>query len=289
MGKKRALDRFFGSLFHRKRSLRTNRVVEQVRFGSAVDARGQIDFLTLPPVYWERGFHVSQPSEVAVPIRIVLVDDQQLFSDNLKLMLETLAEDITVAGIACNGLEAVEAAKRINPDLILMDVRMPGMDGVEATNIIHRQFPDIKIVMLTSFLDDNYVEEALRYGAYGYILKTIRSEDLIASIRAIFRGSVLFSPELLKKLIPRMDSKTNREDPDGAGSEYREIISHLGNREKDILKLVARGYNNKKISDTLFISEPTVRNYISSIYAKVGSKDRLQVMSIAQKVHIERE
>jgi DNA-binding NarL/FixJ family response regulator len=232
---------------------------------------------------------MSQTSEAATPIRIVLADDQQLFSDNLKLMLETLAEDITVSGIAGNGQEAVEAAGRINPDLILMDVRMPGMDGVEATKIIHQRFPGIKIVMLTSFLDDTYVEEALRYGAYGYILKTIRSEDLIASIRAIFRGSVLFSPELLKKLISRMDSKPNREDPDGADNEYREIISHLGNREKDILKLVALGYNNKKISDTLFISEPTVRNYISSIYAKVGSKDRLQVMSIARKVHIERE
>ncbi|GHV60041.1 DNA-binding response regulator [Spirochaetia bacterium] len=215
-------------------------------------------------------------------IKILLADDQQLFSDNLKLMLQTLTEDIKVVGIAADGQEVIDMVEKITPDLILMDVRMPGIDGVQAAKIIHQRHPEIKIVMLTTFLDDTYVEDALQYGAYGYILKNIRSEDLIASLRAIFRGSVLFSPDILQKLIPRLDH-------DEHNNEYHEIITHLGNREKEILKLVARGYNNKKIADTLFISEPTVRNYISSIYAKVGSKDRLQVMSIAQRVHIEKE
>jgi DNA-binding NarL/FixJ family response regulator len=224
-------------------------------------------------------------------IRILLVDDQQLFSDNLKLMLETLTEDIRVVGIATDGEMAVSMAEDVAPDLILMDVRMPGMDGVQATKIIHQDHPDIKIVMLTTFLDDTYVEDALQYGAYGYILKSIRSEDLIASLRAISRGSVLFSPAILQKLIPRIDPKlaVDEHEESDHDNEYHEIISHLGNREKDILKLVAKGYNNKKIADTLFISEPTVRNYISSIYAKVGSKDRLQVISIAQRVYIERQ
>jgi DNA-binding NarL/FixJ family response regulator len=172
-----------------------------------------------------------------------------------------------------------------------MDVRMPGMDCVQATKIIHQSYPNIKIVMLTTFLDDTYVEDALQYGAYGYLLKNIRSEDLIASIRAIFRGSVLFSPAILKKLIPRLDAKltVDEQGESDHDNEYHEIISHLGNREKDILKLVAKGYTNKKIAEMLFISEPTVRNYISSIYAKVGSKDRLQVISIAQRVHIEKQ
>jgi DNA-binding NarL/FixJ family response regulator len=234
-----------------------------------------------------------QQKESMVIIRVLLADDQRLFSDNLKLMLETLAEDIKVVGIAADGETAVDLADKLAPDLILMDVRMPGMDGVQATRIIHQSHPGIKIVMLTTFLDDVYVEDALQYGAYGYILKNIRSEDLIASLRAISRGSVLFSPAILQKLIPRLDLKSpagevSEYDEIDHDNEYHEIISHMGNREKDILKLVAKGYNNKKIADTLFISEPTVRNYISSIYAKVGSKDRLHVISIAQRVHIEK-
>jgi DNA-binding NarL/FixJ family response regulator len=160
------------------------------------------------------------------------------------------------------------------------------MDGVQATKILHQKYPGIKIVMLTTFLDDTYVQDALQYGAYGYILKNIKSEDLIASLRAISRGAVLFSPDILKKLVLRLDAKPAAGDQD---NEYHEIISRLGNREKEILKLVALGYNNKKIADTLFISEPTVRNYISSIYAKVGSKDRLEVISIAQRVNIGKE
>jgi DNA-binding NarL/FixJ family response regulator len=229
---------------------------------------------------------MPEQEKPGLQVRILLVDDQRLFSDNLKLMLETLTEDIKVVGIASDGQEAINLVEETKPELILMDVRMPGMDGVQATKILHQNYPGIKIVMLTTFLDDTYVEDALQYGAYGYILKNIRSEDLIASLRAISRGAVLFSPDILKKLVLRLDSKSAANDQN---NEYHEIISRLGNREKEILKLVALGYNNKKIADALFISEPTVRNYISSIYAKVGSKDRLEVISIAQRVHIEKE
>jgi DNA-binding NarL/FixJ family response regulator len=202
-------------------------------------------------------------------------------------MLETLTEDMRVVGIAADGQEAVDMIDRTMPDLVLMDVRMPGMDGVQATKIIHQKYPDIKIVMLTTFLDDAYVEDALQYGAYGYLLKSIKSANLIASLRAVFQGTALFSPDILQKIISRIDLKAGRDEYDEHDNEYHEIICHLGNREKEILKLVARGYTNKKIADALFISEPTVRNYISSIYAKIGSKDRLQVISIAKKVHFE--
>ncbi|MDR1399857.1 MAG: response regulator transcription factor [Treponema sp.] len=213
-------------------------------------------------------------------IKILLADDQQLFSENLKLMLETLAEDIRISGIAANGREAVDMAESQQPDIILMDVSMPEMDGVEATKILHQKHPGIKIVILTTFPDDTYVQEALQYGAYGYILKNIRSEDLIASIRAISCGAVLLSPAILEKLLCW---NTAKQDSVQENNAYQEIVKRLGNREKEILKLIAKGFSNKKIADTLFISEPTVRNYISSIYAKVGTKDRLEVMSIAQK------
>jgi DNA-binding NarL/FixJ family response regulator len=217
-------------------------------------------------------------------IKILLADDQQLFVSNLKLMLETLAEDIKVIGIALNGREAIALVEAETPDIILMDVRMPEMDGVEAAKILHQQYPWVKIVMLTTFLDDDYVEDALRYGAYGYILKNIKSDDLIASIRAIFRGSALFSPTVLEKLL-----HLNSAEQDTENSEYHDIVHRLGKREKEILTLVGKGYSNHKIADTLFISEPTVRNYISSIYAKVGTRDRLEVMTIARKGRFEKD
>ena len=213
-------------------------------------------------------------------INILLVDDQQLFSENLKLMLETLSTDIRVIGTANNGKEAVSMAEIHEPEIILMDVSMPVMDGVEATKIIHEKHPYIKIVILTTFPDDSYVKDALHYGAYGYILKNMRSEDLISSIRAISRGAALFSPAILEKLVHREDIIPGKVHEN---IEYKEILNRLGNREKDILRLVAKGYSNNEIADSLFISEPTVRNYISSIYAKVGTKDRLQVMSFGQK------
>ncbi|MDR1025307.1 MAG: response regulator transcription factor [Treponema sp.] len=225
-------------------------------------------------------------SNSASPIRILLADDQQLFVDNLKLMLETLAEDIRVTGIAMNGREAIALAEAEMPDIILMDIRMPDMDGVEAAKILHRKYPAIKIVMLTTFLEDDYVEVALKNGAYGYILKNIKSDDLVASIRAIFRGSALFSPTVLEKLLHlTAPGPETAEDHD----EYRDIVGRLGRREREILTLVGKGYTNQKIADALFISEPTVRNYISSIYAKVGIKDRLEVMTIAQKGRLEKD
>ena len=214
-------------------------------------------------------------------INILIADDQKLFAENLKLMLETLTKDMRVIGIAYDGREAVSMTGEKTPDLILMDVMMPGMDGVKATQIIHEKYPEIKIIMLTTFLDDVYIEDALKYGAYGYILKNIRSEDLIASLRAAHSGTTLLSPVILEKLVQRGKAKQQNDE------EYNEIVKHLGNREKEILALVAKGYNNKKIADTLYISEPTVRNYISSIYAKIGSKDRLHIMTIAQRGSIE--
>jgi DNA-binding NarL/FixJ family response regulator len=213
-------------------------------------------------------------------IRILLADDQQLFSENLKLMLETLSDDIKVIGIAGNGREAIAMAGENPPDIVLMDVSMPEMDGVEAAKVLHEKYPEIKIVMLTTFPDDTYVQDALHYGAYGYILKNIRSEDLIASIRAIHSGSALLSPAILEKLLHKDSPKAEAGKQSGG---YQEIVNRLGNREKEILNLVVKGYSNKKIADALFLSEPTVRNYISSIYAKVGTKDRLEVMNIAKQ------
>lgn len=213
-------------------------------------------------------------------IRILIVDDQILFAENLKLMLETLTQDIKVIGIAHNGSQALDLLSKIQPDIVLMDVRMPKMDGVQVTKIVKESNPEQKIIMLTTFIDDSYVESALNYGAEGYLLKNILPQQLISAIRAVSNGSVLLSPTLVATLLQK---DNDDEDLDPEIKATRKIIAKMGNREKEILGLIAKGYNNKKIADVLFISDPTVRNYISAIYAKLGSKDRLEVISLARK------
>lgn len=209
-------------------------------------------------------------------VNIIIADDQYLFSDNLKLMLETLTEDIRVIDIAVNGNQAVDMSRETMPDMILMDVRMPQMDGVEATKVIKSENPAIKIIMLTSFLDDYYVESALQYGAEGYLLKNIKPHQLISAIRAVYSGSVLLSPSLVASILKKDSFSPELE-------KYRNAVMKMGKREREILHLIAEGYNNKRIAETLFISDATVRNYVSRIYAKLGSNDRLEVMSLARK------
>lgn len=211
-------------------------------------------------------------------IKVLIADDQVLFADNLKLMLETLTEDMEVVDIAHNGAEATEMSLEHKPDVILMDVRMPMEDGVEATKEIKTALPNSKIIMLTMFIDDQFVEAALQYGAEGYLLKNVKPPQLISAIRAVHAGSVLLSPLVINYLKKQEGDKITPEM-----EEIRKSIAAMGNREKEILNLIAKGYNNKRISETLFISDATVRNYVSSIYAKLGSNDRLEVMSIAKK------
>lgn len=209
-------------------------------------------------------------------IRVLIADDQLLFADNLKLMLETLTQEIHVVGIAINGSQAIEMSKTLSPNMILMDVSMPNIDGVEATRVIKELYPEMKIIMLTSFLDDYYVESALQYGAEGYLLKNINPSQLMSAIWAVHSGSVLLSPLLVASILKKEENMS---------PEIRELqtrFSKMSNREKEILNLIAKGYNNKRIAEELYISDATVRNYVSMIYAKLGSNDRLEVMSIAR-------
>jgi len=210
----------------------------------------------------------------------LIADDQVLFAENLKLMLETLAEDIVVVGIAYDGAEAITLVDSLHPDLVLMDVRMPHVDGVKATQLIRERYPEQKIVMLTTFIDDTYVESALNHGAAGYLLKNIKPNELIDAIFAVHSGSVLLSPDLVSLLLRKSESEEGHDDQDSEA--LGDLVRKMNMREKEILGLIAKGYNNRSIADTLFLSEPTVRNYISRIYAKIGSKDRLEVMAIAK-------
>lgn len=211
-------------------------------------------------------------------LRILIADDQVLFAENLKLMLETLTSDIRVSGIALNGTEAIRLADELNPDIILMDIRMPVMDGVDAAKAILAAHPTQKIVIMTTFYEDEYVNSTLQNGAVGYLLKNMRSSDLITSLRAVQNGTVLLSPQVVLQLLHKGEEHTDD------FSKNEKVYQSLGNRERDVLHLLAKGYGNRRIAEKLYLSEATIRNYVSSIYAKLGSNDRLEVIDRAKKI-----
>ena len=225
-------------------------------------------------------------------IRVVLVDDQVLFVESLKTVLEFRAGDIEVVGVAHDGEGAIREAKRLLPDVVLMDVRMPGMDGVEAARRLHQELPDIKVVMLTTFDDDSYVREAMRYSAVGYILKNIPPEDLIDSIRAVRSGTIQLSPDVMDRILRKAPRGGK---PSGGGSaapdeEPAPLVAadHFSRREREILYLLSQGLDNGAIAERLFIAEQTVKNQISKIYGKLGTHDRFRAADLAQSLDIGR-
>jgi DNA-binding NarL/FixJ family response regulator len=211
--------------------------------------------------------------------RILIVDDQALFADSLKSVIGYRAADFEVIGVAEGGAAAIEAARRGAPDLILMDIRMPGLDGVRATKAIHAEFPEVKIIVLTSFDDDEYIHDALENGAVGYILKDIPVTELLSSLRAVVDGAFLVSPSVARKLV--------RKSPVLPGADPRAppipSLDELGKREREILALLGRGLDNARIAEELFISEQTVKNYVYGIYSKLGEHNRVKVAEIARR------
>jgi DNA-binding NarL/FixJ family response regulator len=208
-------------------------------------------------------------------IRILLVDDQRLFVESLKNVLQSRAKDIEVAGIAYSGTQAVELAHTCKPDLVLMDVRMPGMDGVECTRLIKERNPQIKVIMLTTFDDDTFVIDAIRLGAAGYILKDVSPNELIDDIRSICLGNVLFSPKVVKKIAVHLDPAS--EGKPGPGRPPWEL--DLSRKEREILVYISKGYDNGEIAEKTHMAEQSVRNYVSRIYSKLGVKGRSQARS----------
>jgi len=217
-------------------------------------------------------------------MKVLLVDDQVLFVESLRTVLMIIADDLDIVGIAGSGREAVEMAGREKPDIILMDVRMPGMDGVEASRIILNKYDDIKIIMLTTYDDDEYVTEAMKYGASGYMLKDVPPEDLVNSIRAVMAGTIQMSPGILERIMKGGQSVESTIEED-----YRKILARIDNlskREQEILFLMSEGQDNPEIAARLFIAEQTVKNHVSKIYSKLGIHDRLTVFKIAKKADL---
>jgi len=206
-------------------------------------------------------------------ISILVVDDQRLFRESIAGMLAG-EPFISVVGVAGNGLEAFELVRQFQPTLVLMDVKMPQMDGIQATRQIKAEFPETKIILLTTFTTDGYVLEGLAAGANGYILKDISALGLISAIRAVDNGEQVTAPDITNRILQLLEKQNTDK-----GQHYNGLTA----REMEMLVLVARGMVAKEIARTLAISEKTVRNHISSIYRKLDVYDRSQVVIYAMR------
>ncbi len=210
-------------------------------------------------------------------IRILLVDDQTLFRESIKSVLEMRNPCMQVVAQAADGKEGLELAESLHPDIILMDVRMPVMDGVESARLIRNRCPEAKIIMLTTFDDDEYVFEALKAGAAGFLLKDIPPAGLEAAIISVYNGGVLMSPEIADKVV----NKLSNGPPTKSKSDYDSIREIITERELEILQAIAQGKGNREIAKEFYLSEGTVRNYVSNIYAKLNVKDRAEAILYA--------
>ncbi|MEK6265630.1 MAG: response regulator transcription factor [Clostridium sp.] len=212
-------------------------------------------------------------------IKILVVDDQTLMRDGLKTILD-LEEDLEVVGTACNGREAYKLVKQVEPDVILMDIRMPILNGVEATKLIKEEFKDISIIILTTFDTDDMIIEALACGADGYILKDIDGDRLIQSIKDCFNGDMILPAKIAAKLVTRV-LKTQKVITE---NEMDLNSFQITEREKEICDLLCAGYTNKQICNKLFLTIGTVKNYVTSIYNKLGVSNRISAILFLKKM-----
>ena len=217
-------------------------------------------------------------------IRLLIVDDQKLFAESLETVLSLRFDRFDVLALVENGREALDWVRGHPFDVILMDVRMPVMDGVEATERIRAEFPDARIVMLTTFKDDEYVYQALKNGAMGYVLKNTPVEDLAATIEAAHHGVVQISPDLVPGLVSHSSAAASAVSADDAPVERPAWLAFLSAREKEILQLMAEGLDNRSIAERLFIAPQTVKNHVSQIYSKIGTKDRMEAVRLVREL-----
>ena len=209
--------------------------------------------------------------------RVLLVDDQPLLRTGFRMILSA-ESDLTVVGEAADGASAVELARRLKPDVVLMDIRMPGMDGIQATRALAGPGVEdpIKVLMLTTFGLDEYVVESLRAGASGFLLKDAPPEDLVEAIRIVAAGEALLAPSVTRRLLDRVASRLPP-----ANEDTIPALSELTERELEVLKLMAPGLSNAEIAEKLVVSETTVKTHVSRVLSKLDLRDRVQAVILA--------
>lgn len=206
--------------------------------------------------------------EPGAPIRVLVVDDQALFREGVVTLLSA-QEGVEVVGEAADGREALELVAGLSPAVVLMDLRMPGLDGVAATREIASRHPRVRVIVLTTFDDDDEVFDALRAGAAGYLLKDVSSEKLAEAIRVAASGESFLQPSIASKVLAELNRRPARPT-----SGERALVEPLTERELEILRHLARGASNREIAQRVYLAEGTVKNYVSSILGKLGAPDR---------------
>jgi DNA-binding NarL/FixJ family response regulator len=215
-----------------------------------------------------------------VPIRVLIVDDQELFREGLHILL-SVQPGLQIVGEARNGEEALNMAVALKPDVILMDLRMPILDGVAATRRLQSTRPESKVIVLTTFDDDEDVFEGLRAGAVGYLLKDVPSEKLVEAIQAVARGESFLQPSIVGKVVAEFARLSS-----SPSSSAQPLIDPLSERELEIVHLLSQGASNKEIAECLVITVGTVKNHVTNILGKLGVRDRTQAALKAKELGI---
>lgn len=210
------------------------------------------------------------------PIRVMLVDDQRLMREGLRTLLE-LEPDLAVVAEASDGASALVIYAQIRPNVVLMDIRMPHLDGVETTRRLCSQWPDARVLILTTFDDDAYVFEGLRAGALGYLLKDSSGQELATAVRTVAAGGALIGPSVARKVLTEFTRVA-------AVPVSADLLDPLSEREKEILRLLAQGFSNPEIASSLNLAEGTVKNYVTNILQKTGTRDRTQAALKAKEL-----
>lgn len=211
-------------------------------------------------------------------IRVLLADDQNILTEGLKLILGA-EEDIEICGTSDNGRKAYEECRLKRPDVVLMDIQMPELNGVEVTALIKRDFPDVRVIVLTTFNDEQYIYDALKNGASGYLLKDTSPSEIAKAVRTVYNGGALIQPEVAVKVIDKFSQMAKKTVDKYIDPKARLLTE----REIEICRLVAEGKNNKEIAGRLFLSQGTVKNHITRILIKLDLRDRTQLAVFAIK------